>query len=70
MSPFAAAPAARKTATFVALALVFVAAEAVGAGATSTVTQTLTVRVTLERFDPLGGLVTRTVENSAQVRND
>ena len=33
-------------------------------------TQTVTVRVTLERFDPLGGLVTRTVENSAQVRND
>jgi hypothetical protein len=33
-------------------------------------TQTVTVRVTLERFDPLGGLVTRTVENSAQIRND
>jgi hypothetical protein len=34
------------------------------------VTQTVTVRVTLERFDPQGRLVTRTVENSAQVRND
>jgi hypothetical protein len=33
-------------------------------------TQTITVRLTLERFDPLGQLVTRTVENSAQVRND